>query len=101
MKQTIFFISKTKQIYAKTLTVPEITSKIKAMLPLILLETLFTSVVICKQKFSHEIEIELFQNYKYQNANQVYFRKLLQTSTNFVKNNYPTTAYTFLLAAQF
>ena len=32
MKLT-FFISKTKQIYAKKLTVPENTFKIKAMLP--------------------------------------------------------------------
>ena len=33
MKQATFFISKTKQIYAKTLAVPESTLKIKVMLP--------------------------------------------------------------------
>ena len=32
MKLTIFFISKTKQFYAKTLTVPESAFEIKAML---------------------------------------------------------------------
>ena len=33
MKLITFFISKTKQIYAKTLTVPKNTFKIKAILP--------------------------------------------------------------------
>ena len=34
MKLTTFFVSKTKQIYTKTLTVPESAFEIKAMLPL-------------------------------------------------------------------
>ena len=57
MKQTIFFISKTKQIYAKTSTVSENTFKIKALLTWILFKILITSVVICKQKYSEENEI--------------------------------------------
>ena len=43
-----FFISKTKQIYVKILTVPESTFKIKAMIPWILFETFFTSAFIYK-----------------------------------------------------
>ena len=50
MKLTTFFISKTKQIYAKTLTVPESTLKIKAILPWILFEILLTSAVIFARK---------------------------------------------------
>ena len=57
MKLTTFFISKTKHIYGKTLTVPKTTFKIKAMLPWILFEILSTSAVICKQRFLHENEI--------------------------------------------
>ena len=92
------FISKTKQIYGKTLTVPENTSKIKAMLPWILFEILITSVVIHKQRFLHENEIAQYrQNCKYQDVNQSHFRKPIQASTNFMKNNYPTPAYTFLM----
>ena len=57
MKLTKFFISKTKQIYAIALTVPESAFEIKAMLPWILSKVLVTSAVICKQRFSHENEI--------------------------------------------
>ena len=56
MKLTTFFISKFHflfQIYAKILTVPESTFKIKAMLPWILFEILLTSSVICKQRYLH------------------------------------------------
>ena len=48
--------AKTKQIYTKTLTVPESSFEIKAMLPL-LLKILLPSAVICKQRFLHENEI--------------------------------------------
>ena len=64
MKLTTFFISKTKQIYAKTLTVPESTFKIKAILPWILSEILPPSAVICKQRFLNGNEIvQYLQNY--------------------------------------
>ena len=49
--------AKTKQIYTKTLTVPESSFEIKAMLPWILLKILLPSAVICKQRFLHENEI--------------------------------------------
>ena len=45
MKLTTFFISKTKQIYAKTLTIPESAFEIKAMLPWIVFEILLTSAL--------------------------------------------------------
>ena len=57
MKLTKFFISKTKQIYAITLTVPESAFEINAMLPWIPSKVLVTSAVICKQRFLHENEI--------------------------------------------
>ena len=76
MKLTIFFISQTKHIYAKTLTVPKTKFRIKAMLPWILFEILPTSAVICKRTFLHENEIvQHFPNYKYQDINQDHFRK--------------------------
>ena len=75
MKLTTFFISKTKQIYAKALTVSENTFKIKAMLPRILFKILLPSVFICKQIFA--------RNTNTKNVNQGHFRKLLETSTNF------------------
>ena len=46
MKLTTFFISKAKQIYAKTLTVFESASKIKIMSPLALIEVYPTLAVI-------------------------------------------------------
>ena len=46
MKLTTFFISKTKQIYAKILTALEIVFEIKAMLPWIFFKILLTSAVI-------------------------------------------------------
>ena len=47
MKLTIFIL-RTKQIYAKTLTIPESTFKIKTMLLWTLFETLLTSAVTNK-----------------------------------------------------
>ena len=47
MKLTKFFISKTKQIYTKTLTVPESALEIKAMLRGILFKILLTSAKLC------------------------------------------------------
>ena len=49
MKITTFCISKNKQIYAKILTAPENTLKIKAMLPWIFLKFWLTLAVIYKQ----------------------------------------------------
>ena len=46
MKLTIFFISKAEPIYTTTLTVPESTFKMKAILPRILFGILLTSAVI-------------------------------------------------------
>ena len=89
-------ISKTKQIYAKNITVPESAFKIKAMLPWILFEILVTSVVIGKQTFLQENEIvQYLQSYKYQDIKQDHFRKPLQASTNTMKNGCPTTSHTF------
>ena len=56
MKLTTFFISETKQIYAKALTVHESTFKVKAMLPWISFEILLASAVICKRIFLHKNE---------------------------------------------
>ena len=96
MKLTTFFISKTKQIYAKILTVSESTFKIKAMLPWILFEILLTSAGIYKQRFLHENKIvQYLQNYKYQDINQGHFKKPLQASTNGIKNNCLTTTHAF------
>ena len=84
MKLTVFFISKTKQIYANTSTVPESTFKRKAMLTWILFEILLMSAVIWKQRFLNENEIgQYLQNYKYQQINKGHYRKPLQVSTNF------------------
>ena len=58
-------------------------------------EILLTSAVISKQRFLHEGDIvQYLQNHKYQDVNQEHFRKLLQTSTNDMKNDYPKTAHT-------
>ena len=54
MKLITFFISRTKQIYAKTLTVSESAFKMKVMSPWTLFELLLTSAVICKQRLLHE-----------------------------------------------
>ena len=53
MKQTTFFISRTKQIYLKTLTVSESTFKRKAISPGTHFEILLTSGVIYRQRFLH------------------------------------------------
>ena len=48
MKLTTFFISKTKQIYAKALIVPESTLTVKAMLPWIFANGYFcTKTKLC------------------------------------------------------
>ena len=44
----------------------------------------------------HENEIvQYLQSYKYQDVHHGHFRKPLQTSTNFMKNEYPKTAHIF------
>ena len=48
MELITFFISRTKQIYAKTLAISESKFKIKAMSPLKLSEIFIMSAVICK-----------------------------------------------------
>ena len=82
MKLTTFFISRTKQIYAKTLTISENTFKIKTMSPWALLEILLTSAIICKQRFLHENEIvQYLKNCKYKDiklSKSVYMAKSRQ-----------------------
>ena len=81
MKLTTFFISKTKQIYATTLTVPDIKFKIKRM---VLFEILLMLAVIWKQRFLHQREImQYLQNCKYQDVNQSHFRKSIQAFASF------------------
>ena len=90
------FIPRAKQIYAKPLTISEITFKIKAMSTWALFKILITSAVIFKQKFLHKNKIvQYLQNYTYQDVNQDHFRKPLQASTNAMKNNYPKIVHTF------
>ena len=65
MKLATDFISKTKQIYTKALTLPERTFKIKTMLTWILFGILLMSAVICKQRFLHKNEtVQYLQSYK-------------------------------------
>ena len=86
------------QTYAKTLTVPESTFKIKSMLLWINFEILIKYVIISKQRYLHENKIvQYLQNNKYQDFNQDRFRKSLQASTNLMDNNYPKTAHTFFM----
>ena len=63
MKWTTFFISRTKQTYAKTLTVSESTFKMKVMSPSTLFELLLTSAVICKQRILRKNEIVQYLQY--------------------------------------
>ena len=98
MKLTAFFISRTRQIYAKTLTVSESTIKMKAMSTLIVFEVLVTSTVACKLRLLHKNEVvQYLQNHKYQAINRNYFRKHLKASINTLKNNYPKTGHTFFM----
>ena len=57
MKLSTFLISRTKQIYAKALTLSESTFKIQAMSAWVLFKILLTSADISKQSFLHENEI--------------------------------------------
>ena len=76
MKLTTFFISETKQNYAKTITVPESMFRIKVMLPSTLFEIALTLAVICKKRFLHKNEIvQYLPNYSYQDMNQDHFKK--------------------------
>ena len=66
MKLTTFFISRTKHIYAKILTVPESTFKINVTSDWTLFKLLLTSAVISEQKPLHENKIvQYLQKYKY------------------------------------
>ena len=51
MKLPTFFVSKTKQVYAKTLVVPEITFKNKSNVTLDNFRNFAYISVICKQRF--------------------------------------------------
>ena len=51
---------------------------------------------IRKQRFLHGNEIvKYLHNFKHQDINQGQLRKPLRRSTNYMKNNYPTTTHTF------
>ena len=76
MKLTTFFISRTKHIYAKSLTVPDSAFKMFVMSDWTLFEVLLTSAVISKQRLLHKNKIvQYLQKYKYQDINQGHFRK--------------------------
>ena len=57
MKLTTIFVSRTKQNYAKTLTISESTFKMKVMSPWTLFEVLVSSAVIGKQRLLDENEV--------------------------------------------
>ena len=86
MKLTTIFIVKTKQIYAKILTVPESTFKIKAMLPWIAFEILLTSAVICEPRFLHGNEIFRATNTK------AFIKAILESSYKLLQMPQRTTA---------
>ena len=78
MKLTTLFISRTKQIYVKTLTVSECTFKEKAISSWALSEILLTPAIICSQRFLHENEkAQYLQNNKYEDVNEGQSRKAL------------------------
>ena len=77
MKLTSFFISETKQIYAKKLTVSESTFKIKAVLPYSVTSRNFVYVrsYLQTKTFAGNELVQYLQIYKYQDVNQVHLRK--------------------------
>ena len=74
MKLVTFFISRTKQMYTKTLAVSESTFKIKAMSPWTLFKIFLTSAVIYKPRFWLKNEIVQY----IQDVNHGHFRKPIQ-----------------------
>ena len=89
MKLTTFFISRTKQIYAITLTVSESTFKLSAISPWELFEILLTSAVICNERFLHRNEIaQCLQNYKYQD---VIIKAILENPYKLLQTSRKTT----------
>ena len=74
MKLVTFFISRTKQMYTKTLAVSESTFKIKAMSLWALFKIFLTSAVIYKQRFWLKNEIVQY----IQDVNHGHFRKPIQ-----------------------
>ena len=77
MKLTSFFISETKQIYAKKLTVSESTLKIKAVLPysVISRNVIYVRSYLQTKTFAENELVQYFQIYKYQDVNQDHLRK--------------------------
>ena len=77
MKLTSFFISETKQIYAKKLTVSESTFKIKAVLPYRVTSRNFVYVrsYLQTKTFAGNELVQYLQIYKYQEVNQDHLRK--------------------------
>ena len=76
MKLAVFLISSTKRIFTKLLSVSKSSIRIKVRSHWELI--LFTSAVICKQRFLYGNEIAQYhQNCKYYNVEQNHFRKPL------------------------
>ena len=76
MKLATFFISSTRRIFTKLLSVSESSTKIKVRSHRTLFVILLTSVVICKQIHLHGNEIvEYLQNCACYNVGQDHFRK--------------------------
>ena len=77
MKLAMFLISSTKRIFTKLLSVSKSSIRIKVgHIGHFLI--LFTSAVICKQRFLYGNEIAQYhQNCKYYNVEQNHFRKPL------------------------
>ena len=89
MKLKTFFISRTKQIYAITLTVSESTFKLSAISPWELFEILLTSAVICNERFLHRNKIaQYLQNYKYQD---VIIKAILENPYKLLQTSRKTT----------
>ena len=90
MKLTTFFISRTKQIYAITLTASESTFKLSAISPWELFEILLTSAVICNEMFLHRNEIaQYLQNYKYHQ--DVIIKAILENPYKLLQTSRKTT----------
>ena len=97
MKLRTFFVSRTKQVYGKTLSVSESTFKVKVMSLWHLMNFCLRSSYLQTKIFHKNQIVQYLKNYKYQDVNQSHFRKPLQALTNAMKNNYPETAHTFFL----
>ena len=95
MRLTIFFISRTKKVEAKTLAVLKVYSnKGNVFLLFHFFEILLKSAITFKQILLHGNGIvQYLQNYKWPKFNQNHFRKPSQGSTNTPKSNCSNPTY--------